>query len=169
MRGEPGEKNRAVNDEVGGGLKIFHELNPRIVFNAVVFFGLFAVVPTVKRADEIQFCYRRAFYPAFCKSPCSSAYLFTRIAVRGAVSWVYYFKTYALPLTVASLRFGLSQGGSFSVSPIAANVLCFPPISESSPLNTALLSAVFIRLDGGGVFYFPVMRRMRSNFCPRAV
>ncbi|MBR0060875.1 MAG: hypothetical protein IJP68_05285, partial [Selenomonadaceae bacterium] len=52
-------------------------LNFRFVFNSVVFFGLFGVVPTVCCTDEIQKSYRRAFYPAFCKSPCSTAYLFT--------------------------------------------------------------------------------------------
>ena len=57
------------------------------MFNAVMFLRFFSVVPAVDGADEIQFCYRRAFYPAFCKSPCSSAYLFTLSAVRGAVSW----------------------------------------------------------------------------------
>ena len=82
-------------------MQTLHDLNPRLMFNAVVFFGLFSIVPLCERSDEIQFCYRRAFYPAFCKSPCSSAYLFTLIAVRGAVSWRYYFNRYALRLAYA--------------------------------------------------------------------
>ena len=54
--------------------------------------------------------------------------------------------TYALPLNFSVLRFGLSQGGGFSVSPIAANVLCLPPINETFPLNTALYTVAFKRL-----------------------
>ena len=63
-----------------------------------MFFGFFRVIPAICRSDEIQICYRRAFYLDFCKSPCSSAYLFTLSAVRGAVSWADYHTAYALRL-----------------------------------------------------------------------
>ena len=69
-------------------------------------------------------------------------------AVRGAVSWVFYFKTYALRLAYAFTS---------------------DYLKETSQIFTALLSVDFIRLAGSGVFHFPVILRMRSNFSPRAV
>lgn len=102
--------------------RLIFNLVKDVMLNSVVFFRFFSVIPTVCRSDQIQFCYRRAFYLDFCKSPCSSAYLFTLLAVRGAVSWADYFTAYALRLANAFTSDCLRESSQFFTALIIHNL-----------------------------------------------
>ena len=114
------------------------------MFNAVFFLRLLGIVPAVGRADQIHFVIDGLFIPPSASRP-AVRHIFSRVAVRGTVSWVYYSKTYALPLNFVHevLRFGLSQGGRFYSESLSRFHLCLPPINESFPLNTALFTVAF--------------------------
>ena len=68
-----------------------------VVFNAVVFFGLLRVVPAVGRADKIQNVIAELFISTSASRP-AVQHIFSRVAVRGAVSWADYHTAYALRL-----------------------------------------------------------------------
>ncbi len=91
-------------------LCVMNCLLENVVLNAVMFFGFFRVIPAVCRSDEIQFVIAELFISTSASRP-AVQHIFSRFAVRGAVSWIYYHKIYALPLNFVRevLRFGLSQ------------------------------------------------------------
>ena len=70
------------------------------MFNAIVFFGLFGVVPAFNRTDEIQNVIDGLFIPPSASRP-AVQHIYSRVAVRGAVSWIRYFRIYALRLANA--------------------------------------------------------------------
>ena len=75
------------------------------MLNPIVFLGFFCVVPAVGRADEIQNVIDGLFIPSSASRP-AVQHIFSRVAVRGAVSWADYFAAYALPLTLKAFGSG---------------------------------------------------------------